>query len=133
MELTSPFVELSEEQLIARVQLRHNQLQAAGEIDDLEDSQPLVEPPFASLVGWKVEVRWRYWCPTTEEERRKKSAQKGAEYMWAEGEVVATAEAESVTVTPKIKDLDGETAVKVKWPEDADFEEREQCIWTRQS
>ena len=128
--LTSPFVELSEEQLLARVQARHIQLQAAGEIDDLEDSQPLVEPPLASLIGWKIEVRWRYWRATTEEERRKKSAQKKAEYIWAEGEVVATAAAESVTVSPKIKDLDGETAVKVKWPEDADFEEPEQCIWT---
>jgi len=110
--------------------VRRAQLQAAGEIDDLEDEQPRHAPPLGSLVGWKVEVRWRYWRPTTEEERRKKTAQKKAEYIWAEGEVVAVAAAESVPVKPKIKDLEGETAVKIKWPEDTDFEEKEQLIWT---
>ena len=129
-ELTSPFVELSGEQLLARVHARRDQLQAAGEIDDLEDEQPLQAPPLSSLIGWKIEVRWRYWRATTDEERAQRKAQKRAEYIWAEGEVVAVAAAESVPVHPKIKDLDGETAVKIKWPEDADFEEKEQCIWT---
>ena len=31
---------------------------------------------------------------------------------------------------PKIKDLEGETAVKIKWPQDDDFDEKELCIWT---
>ena len=36
-------------------------LHAAGEIDDIEDAQPLVKPTLdSSLVGWSIEIRWRY-------------------------------------------------------------------------
>ena len=127
-EMTNPFIKLSEEQLLERVEQRRRQLQAAGEIDNLEDEQPPFEqqPPLASLVGWPIEVRWRYWRPAREGEKAKKKQ----EFIWCEGEVVATAPAESVTVQPKIKDLEGETAVKIKWPQDDDFDEKERCIWT---
>ena len=59
--LTSPFIELSEEQLLSRVQAERTRLHAAGEIDDIEDAQPLVKPTLdSSLVGWSIEIRWRY-------------------------------------------------------------------------
>ena len=62
-ELTSPFVELIEEQLLARVAAESQRLLAAGEIDDIEDAQPPDEdaPELDSgLVGWEIDVRWRY-------------------------------------------------------------------------
>ena len=129
--LASPFLELNEDELRERVAVRRQQLIAEGEIDDLEDEQrDLAAPPLDdSLIGWRIEVRWRYWRPATEADRQKHKVQ---EYIWCEGEVVALTAAESVKINPKLKkeDIAGETAVRIRWPRDAERDEPEQCIWT---
>ena len=37
-----------------------------GEIDSVEDEQPLEAPPTASLAGKWLEVCWRYWREPTD-------------------------------------------------------------------
>ena len=73
-------------------------------------------------------MRWRYWRPTREGEKGKKKQ----EFIWCEGEVVDFAPALSVSILPKLKkeDIDGDTAVRIRWPRDREREEKEQCIWT---
>ena len=59
----------------------------AGEIDDIEDAQPAKEdaPKLdSSLVGWKIDVRWRYWItdPTRASVSRTTSGAKARSSRW---------------------------------------------------
>ena len=119
--LANQVLELPATELLERARAERERLIEAGEIDEVGDNQPEQAPRCNdSLIGTQLEVRWRYWRPAKEGERGKKKQ----EYIWCEGEIVAVAAAESVKITPKIKDLAGETAVRVKWPKDEDFERR---------
>ena len=61
-------------------------------------------------------------------EKRKKIGEK----MWCEGEVVEVPNDTTDTskLTTKCKKLVEAGAVRIKWPEDTDFDEPERCIWT---
>lgn len=125
--LSSPFVELTEEQILTRVEAERTRLHAAGEIDDIEDAQPRdddVPTLDSSLVGWKIDVRWRYWIYNEETQKRK------SYYIWCTGEVEQVANGTTDKRTPRCTSLLDKGAVRIKWPEDVDFEEKESAIWS---
>jgi hypothetical protein len=78
--LSDERTELTSEELRAAAVKRRQELEAAGEIDWVGDRQPDKEdvPLDNSLVGTKLEVRWRY---------RHKVTGKPV-YIWVTGEVV---------------------------------------------
>lgn len=101
-------------------------MHAAGEIDEIEDAQPDNGPPLdSSLVGWKIDVRWRYWI-YNEVTRKRKSY-----YIWCEGEIQQVANGTTDKRTPACTKLLDKGAVRIKWPEDVEFEEKESAIWVR--
>ena len=63
-ELASHREELSADELRERAEQARERLEAAGEIDTVEDQQGVgadAAPTFDSLVGKTIEIRWRYW------------------------------------------------------------------------
>ena len=108
----------------------------------MADNHPVAAPSCDdSLVGTKMEVRWRYWVPVTEEERKAgDKRKKRAVDIWCECEVVQVANGTTDTgrlgvMQPeqpvKCKTLLGAGAVRLKWPEDLDREvpEPESFTW----
>ena len=88
--------------------------------------------PAASSVSGSPAWRRRSCASRPATERDKGKAKKKQEFIWCEGEVIAVTPAEKVKITPQLKkeDIAGETAVRIKWPEDPDHDEPEQSIWT---
>ena len=97
---------------------------AAGEIDDVGDRLGVgsdAAPKFDSLLGKQVEIRWRYY---TSEKGVKQQV-----YIWAQGEVVEIADGKTTKKSSRCKSPLPWGAVRVKWPEDADFDEKETYGW----
>ena len=125
-EFAEEEIALTSEELRERAVRARERLQAAGEIDMLEDEQPEDPPRFDSLVGVTLEINWRYWI-------REDGKRKG-QLIWCQGTVVEVADPKSTQLPKKIRDQLEEKpkyrAVKVRWPRDEDFEEKEKFIWS---
>jgi hypothetical protein len=80
---------LSPEDLLQRAQKERARLEATGVLDSVEDQQPEIPPPLnESLIGKKIEIRWRYW-------RKARAGEKGKKkqvFIWCEGTVVEVAD-----------------------------------------
>lgn len=80
--LSSDVTELSADDVLAAALRKRVELEATGEIDMVSDRQPYDAgkgpTPDCSLVGRKLEIRWRY--------RHKETGE--PVYIWCEGEVV---------------------------------------------
>eukprot|EP00966_Prymnesium_polylepis_P060519 1404061-Prymnesium_polylepis.1 len=73
-QLAHQRLSLSEEELLAAAERERARQEACGELDTVGDQQPKKAPPLdESLVGRRFEIHWRYWRPTTQEERQKAS------------------------------------------------------------
>lgn len=71
-------------------------------------------------MGKKLEVRWRYTNTDTGE----------PVYIWAEGEVVQVADGEKDKKSARCKKILPAGAVRIKWPEDAQYDESESFVWS---
>jgi hypothetical protein len=121
-------VVLSEDELRERAEQEQERLEAAGEIDRVGDAQPSLTKDwkaFDTLVGRLIEIRWRYYVkdPTKKSGRR-------SEYIWCQGEVVAMADGKTDRKTPKTKKPLPWGAVRIKWPEDTEYDESETFVWS---
>mmetsp|Transcript_41660 Transcript_41660/g.95456 ORF Transcript_41660/g.95456 Transcript_41660/m.95456 type:complete len:177 (+) Transcript_41660:1498-2028(+) len=121
-ELAAARTELSPEELRAAAEKERVRLEERGEIDIIGDRQPARPPPFESLVGKYIDIRWRYW--TVSENGKRKQL-----YIWCTGEVVEVADG-THNRTPKSKSPLPWGAVRVRWQADDDFEEQESYTWT---
>ena len=144
--LADKVLELPAEELLERARAERARLADAGEIDEVEDNQPLEAPPCNdSLPGTGLEVRWRYWAPVTDAERAAgDKRKKRAVDIWCECEVVQVANGTTDTgrlgvmeqeAAAKCKKLLDAGAVRLKWPADIAREELEDsftwCILTK--
>ena len=123
-QLAERHTELTMEQLRAEAEREQERLQECGEIDRVGDGQPDDAPSFDSLVGKRIEVRWRYWVKDTS----RKSKRRGV-YIWCEGEVVGVADGQKKR-TPQCKSPLPWGAVRIRWPEDAAYAEGETYVWS---
>lgn len=71
-------------------------------------------------MGKKLEVRWRYTNKDTGE----------PVYLWAEGEVVQVADGETDKMSARCKKILPAGAVRIKWPEDVEYDESESYVWS---
>ena len=121
-------VVLSEEEMRERAELERERLEAAGEIDRVGDAQPDLPKDWRAwdtLVGRQVEVRWRYYVNDLTKKSKRRS-----EYIWCQGEVVAVADGKTDKKSPQCKNALPWGAVRIKWPEDTQFEEGETFVWS---
>ena len=128
LELAGKCLSLPRIELLQRAKEERARLEELGELDRTADIMPEDAPPCdRSLIGKELEVRWRYWRPAREGER----GQKKAVDIWCVGTVVQIAndstDAESPKVPKKFRDT---SAVKIMWPADADYDEKEQYTWS---
>jgi hypothetical protein len=81
---------------------------------------------WTSLTGVTIEILWRYWV-------REGGKRKG-HLLWAEGDVVEVAAAQATQIPKQIRDMlenkPQYRAVKMRWPEDKEFEEKERYQWS---
>ena len=77
----------------------------------------------ASLVGWQIDVRWRYWITDPETQKRK------SYYIWCTGEIEQVANGTTDKRSPACRNLLDAGAVRIKWPEDKERKERESYTW----
>ena len=129
--------ELSPEELLALAVVKRKELEAAGEIDEVGDSQPEHPPALDdSLIGTQLEVCWRYWRPPTEEEKGQgEKRKKIAVPIWCEGDVMLVANGTTHLENPEsasCKKLAAAGAVRIKWPADPTREvpEPESFTWS---
>ena len=117
--------ELSEDEMFAAAQREFERLEAAGEIDGVADAQPKTAPSFETLLGREIELRWRYWVkdPTKKSGRR-------SEYIWCAGTIVKVADGRTTKSSKKAKSPLKWGAVRIRWPEDAEYAERESFVWS---
>ena len=95
-EFAEEIIELTPEELQDRAERARERLEAAGEIDTLEDQQPDSAPLFnAALIGVTLEINWRYWI-------RNDGKRKG-QLIWCEGVVVEIADAKSTQLPKTIR------------------------------
>ena len=78
----------------------------------------------ASLIGRKLELRWRYWRPAKQGEKGKKKQV----FIWCEGIVIEVADG-SIKKSKRSKDAIPAGAVRIRWPANMDFGEREHFSW----
>ena len=128
---------LSPEELLVLAEAKREELEAAGEIDAVGDSQPEKAPALDdSIIGAQLEVCWRYWRSPTEEERAAGEKRKRiAVPIWCEGEVVLVANGTTHLENPenaRCRKLAEAGAVRIKWPADLtrDVPEPESFTWS---
>ena len=127
VELAGQCLELPLDELLKRAETERERLEALGELDSTADVMPKDAPPCnESLIGKELEIRWRYWRPAKEGERGKKKAVD----IWCVGEVVSVANGTTDKESPRCKHPLAKGAVRIKWPADADFDERETYTWS---
>eukprot|EP00966_Prymnesium_polylepis_P331666 7387242-Prymnesium_polylepis.1 len=96
-EFAEEMIELTPEEMRDRAECAHERLQAAGEIDKLEDQQPDDAPPFDSaLIGVTLEINWRYWVRT--------NGKRKGQLIWCEGVVIEVADAKNTQLPKAIRD-----------------------------
>ena len=89
--------ELTPEEMQERAERARERLEAAGEIDTLEDQQPDDAPPFnAALIGVTLEINWRYWIRT--------NGKRKGQLIWCEGVVVEIADAKNTQIPKAVRD-----------------------------
>ena len=119
-----------------KVERERERLEAVGEIDAVGDAQPEQAPEFDTLVGWQLELRWRYYVTDNSCKSGRRS-----EYIWCTGEVVEVANGRTTKKTAgdgidsrTVKETKGGVlpwnAVRVRWPEDKSRNEPETFVWT---
>ena len=114
-------------ELLQKAEQKRQELQDAGEIDEVGDNQPELAPPVDdSLIGTWLEIRWRYWEKLKGD---KKKRQKRAVDIWCDGEVVQIANGTTDKESPKCKKLLAAGAVRIRWPADPEREEPESYTW----
>ena len=119
---------LSEDEHRERAERERERLEAAGQIDRVEDGQPALPKDWRAwetLQGRQIEVRWRYWVKDLTKKSKRRS-----EYIWCQGEVVAIADGKTDRKTPKTKAPLPWGAVRIKWPADPNFDEPETFVWS---
>ena len=127
VELAGQCLELPLDELLERAEKERERLETLGELDRTADMMPKDAPPCnESLIGKELEIRWRYWRPAKEGERGKKKAVD----IWCVGEVVSVANGTTDQESPRCKHPLAKGAVRIKWPADADFDERETYTWS---
>lgn len=63
--------------MLLAAQRERQRLEELGELDLLQDIQPLKAPPIdETLVGRRLEIRWRYWRPAEPGERGTKKQER---------------------------------------------------------
>lgn len=125
-QLADQSLSLSTEQLLAQAQAKRAELEARGELDMVGDRQPRLPPPLdQSLVGRKLEIHWRYWRAAEPGERGKRKQV----FIWCEG-VVAEVSDGTIRKSKRSKESLPAGAVRIRWPADSDFEERETLVWS---
>eukprot|EP00966_Prymnesium_polylepis_P172303 3984332-Prymnesium_polylepis.1 len=119
-------VQHSPQELLALATAERARLEHAGEIDTVGDQQPPHPPPLdhASLVGRKVEVRWRYWRPALPGEKGKKKQL----FIWCEAIVVEVSDG-TIRKSARGPDCHSAGAVRIRWPADPDRNEPEKLQW----
>ena len=124
VELAQLHTELSPEQLREAAERERERLEERGEISREEDLQGDDAPSFTSLIDVDVDIRWRYWVkdPSRKSGRR-------SQYIWCTGRVVEVADGVK-RKSPKCKSPLPWGAVRIMWPEDADYAEGETYVWS---
>eukprot|EP00966_Prymnesium_polylepis_P328952 7384731-Prymnesium_polylepis.1 len=96
-EFAEEIIELTPQEMEERAERARERLEAAGEIDTLEDQQPDDAPAFNdSLIGVTLEINWRYWIRT--------NGKRKGQLIWCEGVVIAIADAKSTQIPKAIRD-----------------------------
>ena len=134
-ELATTLKSFSEEEILEKAEAKRMELEAAGEIDIVGDSQQEDPPPINdALVGTELEVCWRYWRVPTEEELAKGEKRKKIGVpIWCEGTVSLIANGTTTTENPenaRCKKLAAAGAVRIKWPADPARNEPEMYTWS---
>ena len=82
-------------------------------------------PTFDQLVEREIEVRWLYWVKDSTAKSGRRS-----EYIWCVGTVVQVADGKTFKSKKAKPPLMPWGAVRIRWPEDAEFGEKESFVWS---
>jgi len=123
-ELAQQHTELSPEQLQEAAERERERLEERGEISRVEDLQGDEAPSFDSLIGKEIDIRWRYWVKDASRKSGRLS-----QYIWCTGRVVEVADGRQKK-SAKCKSPLPWGAVRIRWPEDAEYGERESYVWS---
>lgn len=127
-------------------------LEDCSQLDIVGDRQPKHPPPLDdSLVGRQIEIRWRYWRPAQEGERGNKkqvlvpcmpcipfglsrdptshASLCVQQFIWCEGTVVEVSDG-TIRKSKRSKESLPAGAVRIRWPADKDFNEKETFQWS---
>ena len=121
--IAAQHTEMTGEQLLEAGMRARVRLEAAGEIDRVADRQTDKPPPLDSLVGKKIEVRWRYWSKDS-------TGKKSATNIWCVGEVVEVADGKTTKRSPRCKSTLPWGAVRMKFEADAAYDEPAHEVWS---
>ena len=126
-EFVDERIDIDSDELRLLAERAQERLQAAGEIDVLQDQMDEHAPEWTSLVGVTIELNWRYWI------RNEQGKRKG-QLIWAEGTIVEVAPPQASqipkAIRDKLEDKPKYRAVKIRWPEDKEFDEKEKYQWS---
>ena len=122
-ELGATIKAFTSEELLALAEQKRDEMEAAGELDQVADEQPPDPPAIdASIIGTEIEVCWRYWrAPTADEIVNGEKRGRIGVPMWCAGEVMLVADGVSTKERPesaRCKKLAEAGAVRIRWPED---------------
>eukprot|EP00966_Prymnesium_polylepis_P109072 2524094-Prymnesium_polylepis.1 len=107
---------MTEEELYAAAQREYERLEAAGEVEGPGGVQPAKAPSLDSLVDREIEIRWRYWVKDSTMKSGRRS-----EYIWCTGTVVEVADGRTTKKSKQCKSPLPWGAVRIRWPEDAEY------------
>ena len=120
-------LELTPSQLREKAEEARQRLEAAGEIDSVEEMQPASHPAWDRLVGTELELLWRYWIHSEDGKKR-------GELCWCQGTVVEMSSNAMSLIPAKIRKELGEKpnfrAVRIRWPADPERKEPETFVWS---
>lgn len=155
--LSNQRLSLSREQMLEAAEKERRRLEACGELDTVGDRQPSTPPPLTQeLVGRKLEIHWRYWRRALPGEKgKKKQVQSICEavrvllvqykyintahvppivpcaqvFIWCEGTVEEVSDG-TIRKSKRSKEALPAGAVRIRWPADAQYEEKETLVWS---
>lgn len=99
-ELADKVLEVPAAELLQRAEAVRQKLCDAGEIDEVGDTQPEEAPRCdSSLVGTRLEIRWRYWAPVNDPTGKDKRKKRAVD-IWCKGDCVGVANGTTNKVNP---------------------------------